>query len=251
MVVRFLAQPAAFDPERSRHPEMHEQGFARRQCRQQVFSAACHLDDGAAAQPIGEVRRERIAQVLAIQCDRCDARSTQDRLDLAADGFDFGKFGHRAIIALNGADDILRPRSRNPHVQTDSADCHRHHSRRPRKGPAVAAWFEQVAREQGKFEVEPIDLKAVNLPLLDEPEHPRLRRYKHEHTKAWSATVQRADAFVFVTPEYNFSMPPSLVNAVDYLVHEWNYKPVGFVSYGGVSGGLRARADDQADWSRP
>jgi len=113
-------------------------------------------------------------------------------------------------------------------------------TREGRKGPAVAAWFEQVAREYGKFEVEPIDLKMVNLPLMDEPEHPRLRRYKHEHTKAWSVSVQRADAFVFVTPEYNFSMPPSLVNAVDYLVHEWAYKPVGFVSYGGVSGGLRA-----------
>jgi NAD(P)H-dependent FMN reductase len=113
-------------------------------------------------------------------------------------------------------------------------------TREGRKGPAVAAWFEQVAREYGKFEVEPIDLKTVNLPLMDEPEHPRLRRYKHEHTKAWSVSVQRADAFVFVTPEYNFSMPPSLVNAVDYLVHEWAYKPVGFVSYGGVSGGLRA-----------
>ena len=112
-------------------------------------------------------------------------------------------------------------------------------TREGRKGPAVAAWFEQVAREYGKFEVEPIDLKTVNLPLMDEPEHPRLRRYKHEHTKAWSVSVQRADAFVFVTPEYNFSMPPSLVNAVDYLVHEWAYKPVGFVSYGGVSGGLR------------
>lgn len=113
-------------------------------------------------------------------------------------------------------------------------------TREGRKGPAVAAWFESVAREHGEFDIEPIDLKAVNLPMLDEPEHPRLRRYKHEHTRAWSASVQRADAFVFVTPEYNFSAPPSLLNALDYLVHEWAYKPVGFVSYGGVSGGLRS-----------
>jgi NAD(P)H-dependent FMN reductase len=109
-----------------------------------------------------------------------------------------------------------------------------------RKGPAVAAWFEQVARDQGKFEIEPIDLKAINLPMFDEPEHPRLRRYQHEHTRAWSAIVQRADAFVFVTPEYNLSAPPALLNALDYLAHEWNYKPAGFVSYGGVSGGLRS-----------
>jgi NAD(P)H-dependent FMN reductase len=114
-------------------------------------------------------------------------------------------------------------------------------STRPsRKGPAVAAWFEQQARTQGDFEIEVVDLAAVSLPLLDEPEHPRLRKYQHEHTKAWSATITRADAFVFVTPEYNFSMPPTLVNAMDYLLHEWAYKPVAFVSYGGVSGGLRS-----------
>jgi NAD(P)H-dependent FMN reductase len=114
-------------------------------------------------------------------------------------------------------------------------------STRPsRKGPLVAAWFERQARQHGHFEIEMVDLAEVNLPLMDEPEHPRLRRYQHEHTKAWSATISRADAFVFVTPEYNFSAPPSLMNAIDYLVYEWAYKPVGFVSYGGVSGGLRS-----------
>jgi NAD(P)H-dependent FMN reductase len=114
-------------------------------------------------------------------------------------------------------------------------------STRPsRKGPAVARWFEEQARTHGRFEIEMIDLASVNLPLFDEPEHPRLQRYQHEHTKAWSASVQRADAFVFVTPEYNFSTPPSLTNALDYLLREWAYKAVGFVSYGGVSGGLRA-----------
>jgi NAD(P)H-dependent FMN reductase len=114
-------------------------------------------------------------------------------------------------------------------------------STRPaRKGPTVAAWFEQQARRHGKFDVEMVDLAEVNLPLMDEPEHPRLRKYQHEHTRSWSARVERADAFVFVTPEYNFSAPPSLVNALDYLSVEWAYKPVGFVSYGGVSAGLRS-----------
>lgn len=113
-------------------------------------------------------------------------------------------------------------------------------TRQGRKGPLVASWIETVAREHSHFEIEPIDLAAVNLPLMDEPEHPRLRKYQHEHTKAWSASVGRADAFIFVTPEYNFSAPPSLVNALDYLAQEWAYKPVAFVSYGGVSGGLRA-----------
>jgi len=114
-------------------------------------------------------------------------------------------------------------------------------STRPsRKGPAIAAWFEGVARRHGGFEIEMVDLAAVNLPMMNEPEHPRLQKYQHEHTKTWSGRVAKADAFVFVTPEYNFSTPPALVNALDYLVQEWAYKPVGYVSYGGVSGGLRS-----------
>ena len=113
-------------------------------------------------------------------------------------------------------------------------------STRPgRSGPAVGAWVEAVARAHGAFDVEVVDLAAVGLPLFDEPAHPRLGQYEHAHTQAWSATVDRADAFVFVTPEYNFATPASLVNALTYLVREWAHKPVGFVSYGGVSGGTR------------
>jgi NAD(P)H-dependent FMN reductase len=114
-------------------------------------------------------------------------------------------------------------------------------STRPgRKGPAIAAWFHQLARAHGGFEAQLVDLAEVNLPLLDEPAHPRLRQYAHEHTKRWSALVDSADAFVLVMPEYNFGVPAPLVNALDYLYHEWAYKPVGFLSYGGQSGGLRA-----------
>ncbi len=112
-------------------------------------------------------------------------------------------------------------------------------TRQGRKGPAVASWFEGRARAHGAFDVEAVDLKDVGLPLYDEPDHPRLRKYVHETTRAWSAIVERGDAFVFVTPEYNFSAPPSLINALDHLFHEWAYKPAAFVSYGGVSGGLR------------
>ena len=114
-------------------------------------------------------------------------------------------------------------------------------STRPgRKGPAVAQWFTERARLNGAFEIETVDLAEVNLPLFDEPEHPRLQKYQHEHTKKWSAIVSRADAFVFVTPEYNFSAPPSLLNALTYLAVEWAYKPVAFVSYGGISAGTRS-----------
>jgi NAD(P)H-dependent FMN reductase len=114
-------------------------------------------------------------------------------------------------------------------------------STRPgRVGPTIAKWFAGFAAEHGEFDVEIVDLAEIDLPLLDEPAHPRLKQYQNEHTKRWSEKVDAADAFVFVTPEYNFSSPPALMNALDYLVHEWTYKPVGFVSYGGMSGGIRS-----------
>lgn len=114
-------------------------------------------------------------------------------------------------------------------------------STRPgRVGLPVATWFAERARQHGAFEVEVVDLAEVNLPFFDEPHHPRLRRYVHQHTKDWSATIDRADAFVFVTPEYNYGFNAVLKNAIDFLHHEWRDKPVGFVSYGGVAAGTRA-----------
>ena len=113
-------------------------------------------------------------------------------------------------------------------------------TREGRVGGAVSEWFMGRAREHGGFDVELVDLKEVNLPVLSEPNHPRLKKHTQEATKAWSATVDALDAFVFVSPEYNFFTPPSLVNALDHLYPEWNHKAAGFVSYGGVSGGLRA-----------
>ena len=114
-------------------------------------------------------------------------------------------------------------------------------STRPgRVGLPVAQWFDGVAREQGAFDVELLDLAEVALPLLDEPGHPVARQYVHPHTVAWSETIDRGDAFVIVHPEYNHSFNAALKNALDYLHAEWNYKPVGFVSYGGVAAGTRA-----------
>jgi NAD(P)H-dependent FMN reductase len=114
-------------------------------------------------------------------------------------------------------------------------------STRPgRVGLPVGQWFHELAKAHGKFEVRLVDLKDLNLPFLDEPKHPRLAEYVHEHTKAWSEIVKSSDAFVFVTPEYNYSVAPALLNAIDYLFHEWAYKAAGFVSYGGISGGMRS-----------
>lgn len=113
-------------------------------------------------------------------------------------------------------------------------------STRPgRTGIHVARWFDDVARTHGAFDTALVDLAEFNLPVYDEPHHPRLRRYEHAHTQRWSKSVEAADAFVFVCPEYNYGPTPALVNAMNYLFHEWHYKPVGFVSYGGASGGLR------------
>lgn len=114
-------------------------------------------------------------------------------------------------------------------------------STRPnRAGFPLAQWTFEQAKAHGGFEVELVDLRDMGLPLFDEPNHPRLRQYEHEHTKRWSAKIAAADAFIFVTPEYNHGAPPSLINAIDYLVHEWAHKPVSFVSYGGPAGGTRA-----------
>ncbi|MCZ0735361.1 NADPH-dependent FMN reductase [Phreatobacter sp. AB_2022a] len=114
-------------------------------------------------------------------------------------------------------------------------------STRPgRAGPIFGKWLEGVAKAHGKFDTKLIDLADFNLPIFDEPKHPRLGDYQHAHTKKWSASVKAADAFVFVTPEYNYGPSPALINALTYLAAEWNYKPAGFLSYGGISGGTRA-----------
>jgi NAD(P)H-dependent FMN reductase len=114
-------------------------------------------------------------------------------------------------------------------------------STRPgRIGVPVANWFMEQAEAHGGFELQLVDLQELDLPLLDEPNHPRLRQYTKDHTHAWSATVDSADAIVFVTAEYNHSYTAALKNAIDYLHHEWRHKPLGFVSYGGVAAGTRA-----------
>ena len=114
-------------------------------------------------------------------------------------------------------------------------------STRPgRVGRAVGEWFADEARADGVFSVELLDLTEVGLPFLDEPHHPRFRRYEHEHTRAWSATIDRGDAYAFVMPEYNHGYSAPLKNALDFLWQEWNDKPAILVGYGGVSGDLRA-----------
>lgn len=113
-------------------------------------------------------------------------------------------------------------------------------TREGRKGTAVANWITDLAKKNDRYHVELLDLAHINLPFMDEPNHPRLHQYQHEHTKKWSETINAGDAFIIVLAEYNFGFPAPIKNAIDYLYNEWMQKPVAFVSYGGVSGGLRA-----------
>ena len=114
-------------------------------------------------------------------------------------------------------------------------------STRPgRLGLPIANWAISEVEKHGDFEVDVADLALMDLPMLDEPHHPIHRNYTKAHTIAWSKRVEAADAILIVTPEYNYGMPGSLKNAMDFLSHEWNYKPVAFVSYGGMSGGMRS-----------
>lgn len=114
-------------------------------------------------------------------------------------------------------------------------------STRPgRIGPAIGQWFNQFAKAESHFDCTLVDLADFDLPVYNEPNHPATGKYEHEHTQKWSASVLDADAYVFVLPEYNNCPPPAFVNALNYVYKEWNYKPCGFVGYGGASGGVRS-----------
>lgn len=117
-----------------------------------------------------------------------------------------------------------------------------------RKGPIVGRWITELANKQGNFKAELLDLGEIGLPLMNEPVHPIMRQYEHEHTKAWSAKIGEADAFIFVTAEYDYSYPAPLKNALEYLVHEWAYKPAVLLSYSaGPFGGVRGASNLKGD----
>ncbi|MDA2809570.1 NAD(P)H-dependent oxidoreductase [Nocardiopsis sp. RSe5-2] len=109
-------------------------------------------------------------------------------------------------------------------------------TRAGRFGPTVADWFAMQARRFGDMDVDAVDLADHDLPEAG-----------GDGTGEQAAEAARlggrlaaADAYVFVTPEYNHSFPAPLKNAIDLYREEWRAKPVGFVSYGGMGGGLRA-----------
>ena len=106
-------------------------------------------------------------------------------------------------------------------------------TREGRFGDTVGRWFAKEAAGHGGFAVDLIDLIDIKLP----PTH---QRKPTPEVDAFRARLAAADAFVIVTPEYNHSYPASLKHAIDQGYVEWMAKPVGFVSYGGTVGGVRA-----------
>lgn len=108
-----------------------------------------------------------------------------------------------------------------------------------RNGEAVAKWVYELAKKRTDAEFELVDVADFNLPLYDEPYPAMMQQYTKEHTKKWSQKINEFDGYIFVTAEYNHSIPGALKNAIDYLNVEWKNKAAGFVSYGSA-GGARA-----------
>ncbi|MEJ3656079.1 NAD(P)H-dependent oxidoreductase [Actinomycetes bacterium KLBMP 9759] len=105
-------------------------------------------------------------------------------------------------------------------------------TREGRFGPTVANWFADQARQRADMDVDVLDLAEAGLSDrigATSPPDPDV-----------TARLAAADAFVVVTPEYNHSYPAPLKTLIDWHMREWQAKPVAFVSYGGMSGGLRA-----------
>jgi NAD(P)H-dependent FMN reductase len=109
---------------------------------------------------------------------------------------------------------------------------------RPRRiSPAVAAWVAEIGRSAIEATFELVDLRDWHLPMDDEPGIPARSGYSQPHSRAWSDRIATADAFVFVTPQYNWGYPAPLKNAIDHLYAEWRDKPAAIVTYGGHGGG--------------
>lgn len=114
-------------------------------------------------------------------------------------------------------------------------------STRPgRLGEPVATWVRRIADARTDIQHSFVDLRDLNLPFFAEAESPSDGHYTNPQQIAWSQRIASADGFIVITPEYNHGYPGVLKNALDFLYAEWAAKPIGFVSYGGISGGMRS-----------
>lgn len=116
--------------------------------------------------------------------------------------------------------------------------------REGRFGEKPAAWVMDRLSTREDMAVELVDLRDHPLPIFDQPAPPvrTLRNYPNETIARWGRTVDAADGFMVVTPEYNHGYPASLKSALDYIFPELTRKPIAFVGYGNVGG---ARAIEQ------
>lgn len=123
-------------------------------------------------------------------------------------------------------------------------------TRENRLGSSIAQWVAAQTAKNSGIELEIVDLKQENLPMMDAPIPPAYAAVDTDAGKAWADKIGAADGYIFLTPEYNRSIPASLKNALDYLVEEWKEKPAIIVSYGYIDGGKSAtrHLQDILDW---
>lgn len=95
--------------------------------------------------------------------------------------------------------------------------------RQGRFGPIIADWFIGQIKQRDDVSVDVIDLVDTPIPSAN-----------------FASRIGAAEAFVVITPEYNHGYPGPLKTAIDSVGPEWHAKPIGFICYGGRSGGLRA-----------
>ncbi len=112
-------------------------------------------------------------------------------------------------------------------------------TRATRFGEKPARWIREIAAARKDMEVELLDLRDYPMPFFDEPASNAWVPSKNEVAKRWQKTIAGFDGYVFVTAEYNRSIPAVLKNALDYAYPEWNRKPAAYVGYGSV-GAARA-----------
>lgn len=115
-------------------------------------------------------------------------------------------------------------------------------ARKKRMADTVASWVEKALRTQQDIEVDVADLRDIDLPFYNADITPSAAngQYENPTAMAWVKRVTEADGFIFIVAEYNHGYTAILKNAIDWVAQGWYHKPVSFVSYGGISGGIRA-----------
>jgi NAD(P)H-dependent FMN reductase len=112
-------------------------------------------------------------------------------------------------------------------------------TRQNRNALPVSEWLITQGKEAG-YDIEVLDLKELNLPKFEAGVSPMYMPVDTPEAKAWAEQISSADGLVFLTAEYNRSIPGSLKDAIDYLYAEWNGKNASIVSYGWIDGGGNA-----------